>query len=77
VSRRQFAIADCVVALALVAIAFIDGGVGAALLIASVLGLGHGAAWYSLRTAGSSSPPGMAADEPRAACGEAVPKELP
>jgi hypothetical protein len=32
-----------------VAIAFIDGGVGAALLIAGVLGLGHVAAWYSLR----------------------------
>jgi hypothetical protein len=32
-----------------VAIAFIYVGVGAALLIASVLGLGRVAAWYSLR----------------------------
>jgi hypothetical protein len=31
VSRRQFAVADCVVALALVAIALVYGGVGAAL----------------------------------------------
>jgi hypothetical protein len=29
------------------------------------------------QAAGSSSPPGMAADKPRAACGKAVPKELP
>jgi hypothetical protein len=49
VSRRQFAIADCVVALALVALAVVDGGVGAALLIAGALVLGHVAAWYSLR----------------------------
>jgi hypothetical protein len=49
VSRRQFAIADCVVALALVALAVVYGGVGAALLIAGALALGHVAAWYSLR----------------------------
>jgi hypothetical protein len=49
VSRRQFAIADCVVALALLALAFVSGGVGAALLIGGTLGLGHVAGWYSLR----------------------------
>jgi hypothetical protein len=48
-SRRQFAIADCVVALALVAIASVYGGVGAALLIGGALGVGHVAGWYSLR----------------------------
>jgi hypothetical protein len=50
VSRRQFTVADCVVALGLVAVAFIYGGVGAASLIASVLGLGHAAAWSSVWT---------------------------
>jgi hypothetical protein len=49
VSGRQFAIADCVVALALLAMAFVYGGVGAALLIGGTLGLGHVAGWYSLR----------------------------
>jgi hypothetical protein len=49
VSRRQFAIADCVVALALVALAVVHGGVGAAPLIAGARALGHVAAWYSLR----------------------------
>jgi hypothetical protein len=49
-SRRQLAIADCVVALALVALAIVYGGVGAALLIAGALVLGHVAAWYSLRS---------------------------
>jgi hypothetical protein len=58
VTRRQFALADCVVALALLAIAFVYGGVGAVLLIAGTLGLGHVAAWYCLRNAaGSSSSP--------------------
>jgi hypothetical protein len=50
-SRRQFAVADCVVALALVAIAAVDSGLGAALLIASAIVLGHVAGWYSLRDA--------------------------
>lgn len=49
-SRRRFAIADCLVALALVAIAFVYGGVGAALLIGGVLGAGHLAGWYWLRS---------------------------
>jgi hypothetical protein len=49
VTRRQFAIADGVVALALLAMAFVYGGVGAALLIGGTLGLGHIAGWYSLR----------------------------
>lgn len=48
-NRRQFVIADCVVALALVAVAFIYGGVGAALLIGGMLGLGHAAVWYCVR----------------------------
>jgi uncharacterized membrane protein YbjE (DUF340 family) len=49
VSRRRFAIADCVIALALVAIAFVYGGAGAALLIGAALAVGHFAGWYSLR----------------------------
>jgi hypothetical protein len=49
VSRRQFAVADCIVALALVAIAFVYGGVGAALLVGAALGVGHVAGWYTLR----------------------------
>jgi hypothetical protein len=35
--------------LALLAMAFVYGGVGAALLIGGTLGLGHIAGWYSLR----------------------------
>jgi len=49
VSRRQFVIADCVIALALLAIAFVSGGAGAARLISAVLVVGHLAGWYSLR----------------------------
>jgi hypothetical protein len=49
VTLRQFVIADCVLALALVAIAFLYGGSGAALLSSGALVLGHLGAWYSLR----------------------------
>jgi hypothetical protein len=49
VTLRQFAIADCVLAAALIAIALLHEGRGAALLIAGTLILGHLGAWYSLR----------------------------
>jgi hypothetical protein len=49
VSRRRFVIADAVVALAVVVIAFLYRGVGAALLLAGALLVGHVAAWYALR----------------------------
>jgi hypothetical protein len=49
VSRRQFVIADCVIALALLAVAFVSGGAGAARLIGAALVVGHFAGWYSLR----------------------------
>jgi hypothetical protein len=49
VTLRQSAIADCVFALALVAVAFLYSGSGAALLSAGALVLGHLGAWYSLR----------------------------
>jgi hypothetical protein len=49
VTLRRFVIADCVLAVALIAVAFLYVGSGAALLIAGTLILGHLGAWYSLR----------------------------
>jgi hypothetical protein len=49
VTPRQVAIADCIAALALMAIAFLHLGSGAALLITGALILGHLGAWYSVR----------------------------
>jgi hypothetical protein len=43
------AIADCVIAVALIAVALLYVGSGAALLIAGTLMFGHLGAWYSLR----------------------------
>jgi hypothetical protein len=48
VTFRRFVIVDCVFVLALVAVAFLCAGLGAALLTASALAIGHLGAWYSL-----------------------------